>query len=124
MPKRILNAVIIVITCLVSSAALPLNMDGVVAYPVPFNPNTQTLKIENKGSVITVNSVKVEIYDINGDRVLTRNYSGLGLNDIIWNGRNGSGRKVKPGLYIIKITAEDSASGDFGRKIIRILVDY
>lgn len=98
---------------------VPLNaydMNNVIAYPVPFNPVKGTLKIANPDSYI----IEVNIYDINGDLVCTKTGN---VNPVIWNGRDSSGRYVKPGLYIIKVTAENS-SGDYGKKTIRILVDY
>jgi len=105
----------------ISSAAFSLSLDDTIAFPVPFNPNKHSyLTIRSSASA---DSIDVVIYDINGDKVLSRHYSTFASDNIKWNGRNGSGRKVKPGLYIIKITAEDS-DGSYGKKIIRILVDY
>ncbi len=104
--------------------AFPLNIDNVIAYPVPFNPDLhKNLKIANKPGTDAgaVDKVKIEIYDINGDPVFTKEYSTI-IN-ILWNGRNNKGRVVGPGLYIIKITLEDSASGEYRQKIIRILVN-
>jgi hypothetical protein len=100
-----------------------LNMDNIIAYPVPFNPNIQVLKIGYKPAVPpdTVDTVTIEIFDINGDTVFLREYSSLN-NPVIWNGYNNSGKKVKPGLYIIKVTIENSQSGARGLKIIRIVV--
>ncbi len=101
----------------------PLNMDNIIAYPVPFNPNIQVLKIGYKPAVPpdTVDKVTIEIFDINGDTVFLRKYSSLN-NPAIWNGYNNSGKKVKPGLYIIKITIENTQTGARGQKIIRIVV--
>ncbi|HPJ36826.1 MAG TPA: FlgD immunoglobulin-like domain containing protein [Spirochaetota bacterium] len=67
-----------------------------------------------------VNRVKIEIFDINGDLVLDREYSSL---PVIWNGRNGSGRMVGAGMYIIKVTVEKTDTGEHGVRIIRILVN-
>ncbi|MGV7931214.1 MAG: T9SS type A sorting domain-containing protein [Spirochaetota bacterium] len=104
--------------CVASTVVFALDMSGVKAYPVPYNPERGTLKIE----VPVGNNIKIQIYDINGDSVFERSY-GSGLPPIEWGGRNGSGRKVKPGLYIVKVTSEDG-SGGYGKKLIRILVDY
>ena len=112
----------LVLTFLLRGPLFSLDMEGVIVYPVPLNPNRNQLTLDDKATLPTVNSVKVEIFDINGDLVLARKYSDF-IPPIKWNGRNGSGKMVKPGLYIIKITAEDAAGG-YGKKIIRILVDY
>ena len=93
------------------------DMKNVYAYPVPFNPNKHTtIKINNPSA----DNLKMTVYDINGDLVIEKSSS---ANPVIWNGRNDSGRLVKPGLYIIKVEIENS-SGDYGKKMIRILVDY
>ena len=103
--------------------ARPLNVHNIIAYPVPFNPRIQVLKIGYKPSVPpdTVDTVTIEVFDINGDSVFLREYSSLN-NPVIWNGYNNSGKRVKPGLYIIKVTVENSQSGERGLRIIRILV--
>ncbi|HDP79658.1 MAG TPA: T9SS type A sorting domain-containing protein [Spirochaetes bacterium] len=125
MLKHILTACIATAIALAAGApaARALSLKGVVAYPVPFNPDTRTLSLKNAGGPDPVtNSVKIEIFDINGDSVFSRQYSSL--SSFKWNGRNGAGRKVKPGMYIIKVTAEDANDGGYDRKMIRILVDY
>ncbi len=114
---KILGALILA-GCLASTAGFALDMSGVKAYPVPYNPDKSELKIDVPAGM----NVDVKIYDINGDVVIERSYSAAAAT-INWSGRNNSGRKVKPGLYIIKVTAEGS-SGEYGKKLIRILVDY
>ncbi len=100
-----------------------LNEKKIVAYPVPFNPDRQTLKIGYVGvTPDSLTKVKIEIFDINGDRVYSYEQTSL-TTPIIWNGRNSTGRIVKTGMYIIKIVIEDSNTGDHGKKIIRILVN-
>lgn len=99
------------------------DMKNVIAYPVPFNPKKHTaVTIENQIAPLTsAYNINVEIFDINGDSV--RTLSGVGP-QLVWNGRDSSGRYVKPGLYMIKVTVENSSTGDYGKKVIRILVDY
>lgn len=99
-----------------------MDMKNIIAFPVPFNPKIHNnIEIGNKPatSVGPIDKVKIEIYDINGDSVFKRDYSSL---NVYWNGRNNSGKIVRPGLYIIKVTLENSATGAYGKKIIRILV--
>ena len=103
-----------------------LTANEIIAYPVPFNPkkNTLTIGTNVSGTPLTGYSVNVLIYDINGDLIIKKTASG----NIKWNGRNKSGRIVKPGLYILKVEIERDDTGsnksEFVKKIIRILIDY
>lgn len=114
------NKIIIILVLTLSQSLYALDMKNIVAYPVPFNPQKNMLKIGYSPNVIESHKIKLFIYDINGDTVLTKSLSQL---PVIWNGRNGSGKLVKPGLYIIKVEIDDD-NGDYGKKVIRILVDY
>ncbi len=114
------SILIIASVFLLSGAAGAYDMKGIVAYPVPLNPHKNTLQIGDPSHSFSSHKVRLAIYDINGDIVLEKTVSGLPAS---WNGRNGSGRFVKPGLYIIKIEVDDD-NGDYGKKTIRILVDY
>ncbi len=99
-----------------------LDMKALVAYPVPYDPGKGVLTIGyplGHGGATAFN-IKVAIYDINGDLVVEKSRSQLPLK---WNGRNKSGRRVKRGMYILKVTVEND-EGVYGRKILRILVDY
>lgn len=121
--KKTRTSALIILLLLVSAMALTaLDTGIIIAYPVPFNPKKDTLKIGESAltGTFTGYNLKAEISDINGDPVRTLTGSSPRL---VWNGRNNNGNYVKPGLYIIKVTAENS-SGDYGKKIIRILVDY
>ncbi len=102
--------------------AYSLDMKDVVAYPVPYDPHKGVLTIGYPAgySGSTAFNIKVVVYDINGDIVVERDRAQLPLK---WNGRNKSGRRVKRGMYLLKVTVEND-DGEYGRKIIRILVDY
>jgi len=116
-------AAIMFLACPCFLFAVDLNMSGVIAYPVPFNPDKKALIIEDKGNTITttVDRMEVEIYDINGDTVYKRTVSSA--ESLTWSGYNSRGKMVKPGMYIIRVRIEDQ-SGAHGEKIIRILVNY
>ncbi len=120
--KNTIKTLIMMMCCIACSGAFALDMSAVKAYPVPFNPDKSTgLKLLLPAAPDISGIIKISIFDINGDLVFDRGYPSLA--PFVWNGRNQSGRKVKPGLYIIKVSAEDS-NGDYGKKLIRILVDY
>jgi len=103
--------------CIVCTGAFALDMSAVKAYPVPYNPARGTLTIDGLPTNI---QNRIQIFDINGDLVFDRSYPS---SDIKWGGRNNSGKVVTPALYIIKVISEDD-SGGYGKKLIRILVDY
>ena len=104
------------------SLAFAIDMSGVFAYPVPFNPKKWPAIKFDKGTLPTGNVVKMEVFDINGDSVITRTFSSISA--ALWNARNEKGKLVSPGMYIIKISIEDTSTGDFGKKIIRVLIAY
>jgi flagellar hook assembly protein FlgD len=123
--KKIILIFMLILCC---NTLYAITAKDIIAYPVPFNPNNnnQTLTIGQKSGVIWGSgySVNVSIYDINGDLIIKKTGSG----NIMWNGRNKSGRIVKPGLYILKVEVEKDGTNvtqsEYVKKIIRILIDY
>ena len=111
---------VVTMLCLVALAAQAYNMIAVIAYPVPYNPRYGVLKVEDRSGV-PFNKVRIHIYDINGDDVYSSMFSGY---PAIWNGRTQTGRMVSPGMYIIKVEAENVLTGLYGKKILKILVEY
>jgi len=112
-------------TCVLTAIAInvyavDINMAGVFACPVPFNPKKEPLQIGDVKGTITGDRMDVEIFDINGDLVFKRSLLSDTFN---WTGYNSRGKMVKPGMYIIRIRIETNA-GARGEKIVRILVNY
>jgi DNA-binding beta-propeller fold protein YncE len=69
------------------------------AFPNPFREET-TLRLH-----APANSVRLEIFDLSGRRILARELSGAaGRVDWVWNGRDESGRDVAPGAYPYRVT--------------------
>jgi flagellar hook assembly protein FlgD len=115
---------IVKIICLFAALILGINlyaleMKDVIAAPVPLNPNTSVLSIMN---LPNYDSFTLEVYDITGDKVVTKEYNVPAY--VKWNGRNSFGKIVKPGMYILKITAKDTKTDAYGTKKIKILVKY
>jgi hypothetical protein len=106
--------------CLVALAAYSYNMIALVAYPVPYNPRFGVLTIEDRSGV-PFNKIRIHIYDVNGHDVYGGMFPGY---PAIWNGRTQTGRMVSPGMYIIKVEAENVLTGLYGKKMLRILVEY
>ncbi len=124
--KRIIMLITLLLLFFITSRPYALEIGDIVAYPVPFNPKKGPVKYLTIGNApnkapIDTDRLKIEIFDVNGDLVWARHFTS---STAMWNGRNDSGSLVKPGMYIIKVTAEKSSTGDFGRKIIRILINY
>lgn len=113
------NLVLIMLLAMVSVPVFSLDVSSVYLYPVPFNPNIHSGGI--KIAIPAAYDVAISVYDVNGDTILERSYSSVNSGDVVWNGRNGAGNRVSAGLYIVKVEMEDG-SGDYGRKVIRVLV--
>ncbi len=98
-----------------------ISESDIIAYPVPFNPDTQVLKIACSGTPVTVDKVTVTIMDINGDEVFVGTYATIS-SPIAWNGRNNAGTVVDAGEYFIRVVTENSQTGYYSTNLIRILI--
>ncbi len=73
-------------------------------YPNPFNPSTSI-----SFSVPFATNVTLEVFNILGEKVATP-FSGMattGINEVIWDGRNESGKSVASGIYFYRMQAND-----------------
>lgn len=105
---------------LFSTAVYAYDASLIKAYPVPFNPKVSgVMRIDVPAGY----RVSFIVFDFNGDMVTKRTFTSA-ASSVSWNGRNNRGSVVKPGLYIIKVVVENDADGDYGKKMIRILVKY
>ena len=71
------------------------------AYPNPFNPNTNL-----SFTLPTAVSYSLNVYNVAGQ--LVRSYEGMGdvgLNVIIWDGKDNAGDEVASGIYFYKLIA-------------------
>ncbi len=84
----------------------------VTNYPNPFHPNENATTIAYKLSDDAI--VSMRIFTLDGRLVLRKKYGAgsdggsAGLNEILWDGRNGNGEVVASGGYIVLIEAERS----------------
>ena len=72
-------------------------------YPNPFNPVT-TISYDLPGAAI----VNLAIYDVAGKRVRTlvaAETTGPGRHEVVWNGRDDSGRAAPAGIYFYRLDA-------------------
>src|SRR5512136_1856868 len=85
---------------------------GVILWPVPYYPGIGVFQI-NDYAVVPFNKVKMKVYDVNGEEVASGLYPGY---PVIWNGRNRDGDRADPGVYTVKIEAENVLNGLHGVK--------
>ncbi|MEW6040094.1 MAG: kelch repeat-containing protein [Elusimicrobiota bacterium] len=86
-------------------------ISGINIFPNPFNPdkeNVKVLYVLNEDS-----SIDIRIYSLVGELVRIWNFFARGnpngiTNEIIWDGKNGQGRTVSNGMYLLIIKASGS----------------
>ena len=80
------------------------NLQIGVAKPNPFTSQLLLAYTVDRDS-----EVSARIYDIRGGLVcdLGAQTASFGDNNLFWNGRDGGGRTVAAGVYIVEMTAED-----------------
>ena len=72
-------------------------------YPNPFS---KELIIEFNS--ITEDFVEIEIFDINGRKIKNvQQNCVIGINKIVWDGKDGFGNQAKTGMYFIRVQFED-----------------
>ena len=78
-----------------------------VAEPSPFNPST-TIRMQLDNPT----SLRVIVYDLRGRRVRTLN-EGMhpaGPVELPWDGRDGGGRELASGTYLVQVTTPEEAA--------------
>ncbi len=113
-----------------ATAARAYNSGGIIVWPVPFYPGNgivqitdlQALALETMGypGGAMFNKVKVKVYTVEGEEVNSGMFPGY---PAIWNGRDRSGNRVEPGMYIIKVESEDVRSGLHGSRTVKVLAN-
>jgi hypothetical protein len=75
-------------------------------YPNPFNPTT-TIKFNLPSSM----NVEVSVFNILGQKVrtLAKDRFDAGVNSLVWNGDDNSGKSVSSGIYFYKVEAGSSS---------------
>lgn len=114
-PALLLLACCAVLAAVLSPAA---GKDRLIAYPVPVNPETQSLRLKYSPAAYTGPAL-VEIYDVNGEKIFSRSCADLSA--FQWKGYTAKGKHAGPGLYIVKVRYEH-ADGAVTTDIVRILV--
>jgi hypothetical protein len=84
-------------------ASPPRLATGLVGYPNPFRPAT-TLAFE----LVEPTRVGLRVYDVSGRSIRTLRRGDLaepGRHEVIWDGRDDSGRRVAAGVYFVRLQA-------------------
>jgi len=84
-----------------TEAGLPFDFQLLSSYPNPFNLTTQI-----SYSLPENSDVKLEIYNITGQKVRTLidEFQYAGARSITWDGTNQSGQKVSSGVYFMRLS--------------------
>ncbi|MCD4820006.1 MAG: T9SS type A sorting domain-containing protein [Candidatus Cloacimonetes bacterium] len=70
-------------------------------YPNPFNPST-TISFETTN---LIENTRIEIFNIKGQKIKTLEVKNekLGINEVVWNGKNENGKVVSSGIYFYNL---------------------
>ncbi|MEW5874479.1 MAG: putative Ig domain-containing protein [Candidatus Zixiibacteriota bacterium] len=95
-----------------SASAVPRSFTLMQNYPNPFNPSTRiAFTISGAQSAATVSRVRLDIFNVLGQRVTTLVDSHLepGQYEFEWDGRDRSGNTMASGLYFYRLQADGRA---------------
>jgi len=84
---------------------LPQNFELAQNYPNPFNPTTTIrYKLKNSGGAVISKTV-LKVYNMLGRevRTLVDDIQKPGLYEVVWDGRNGAGKRVASGIYLYSL---------------------
>ncbi len=101
-------------------AAVPDAFQLYQNYPNPFNPTTVI-----KYDLPKPTNVKLEIFNILGERILTLVNSELinaGYHQVVWNGRNQSGSRVSSGIYFYRLLVKSGADNKTPVQFIKKMI--
>jgi len=75
------------------------------AWPNPFSPKTTITYSMRKGG-----RVEILVIDVLGRRIrtLASEFVQAGEHDVVWNGRDDSGERVAPGVYLYRFSTDDA----------------
>lgn len=98
----------------IETALVDPNAPGgtVTNYPNPFHPGESPTTIAYK--LADDATVTMRVFTLSGDLVLQREFVAgtvggtVGLNEIVWDGKNGDGTTVATGGYVVELRAEGS----------------
>ena len=105
-------ALVVITICPAKAYHTPM----VIGWPVPYIPGYGVFTVKDYAP-IDFQYVKMKIYSIEGEEIYSARFPGY---PALWNGRGKDGERVDPGMYIVKIEAEN-IYGVHAKKVMRIL---
>jgi len=111
--------VCVCILFLYSRAGYSYHANGIILWPIPYNPGIGVMQIRDFSGV-NFNNVKMKVYSVDGEEVYSSRWPGY---PVFWNGRNSDGYRVDPGMYTVKIEANDIFSGLHSTKTVNVLAN-
>jgi hypothetical protein len=110
-----LLSVCILLMCIGEAHAY--HASGVVVYPVPYYAGRGVFQaVDLTGTAFQ--RVRLKIYNIVGEQVYSGIYPGY---PVIWNGRDDGGDRVDPGVYTVRLEADNIFTGLHATKTVNIL---
>ena len=91
------------------------------AYPNPFSPASEQVRIHYKLPSGSSHSVRIELFDFGMNRVrslINSTRTGIAELDEIWNGQDDHGRLVANGVYFYRIQFDGGGDPLFGKIIV------
>lgn len=117
-------------TVSVNVSVAPPGGNVMINYPNPFNPTVNNQKTSINYYLTSESTVEIRIYNAFGRTVLSKDISpGQGTGDFAyatiaggayfyWDGKNGEGRLVGNGIYLLKVKASNSGgTQEFKRRV-------
>jgi hypothetical protein len=100
--------------------------------PNPFSPNGDGLNDNVKisfylSNLIEARPLKIHIYDLTGKLIRTIHDAPsiasayVGTNAFLWDGRDNSGRPVRPGVYLLRVAIESDNGGEVEYRTITVV---
>jgi len=85
--------------------AVPAVSASISTYPNPFRDSASLQVIMPKSGY-----VNVSVYNLRGQKVRELNDASLpgGQHQLVWDGKDSAGRKLEPGIYIIRLRSESA----------------
>lgn len=107
-------------TCVLYVGSSRLTLTDAIAYPNPFNPQVDNVKISFVNDREA--TVMLKIYDFNGDEVWSKNVGAVSVGPqvIEWGGMAEDGTPLGNGVYMARIEANDGRRIE--TKVLRIAI--
>ena len=88
----------------INNDELIINNCNLSNYPNPFNPVTTI----SYNLPVNIKNPVIEIFNVKGEKVrkLEVKSEKLGVNKVVWNGKDGAGKKVASGVYLYRLNQD------------------